>query len=130
MAFIVNVRVLKDFHVKLTFKNGVKKTVDLEPLLAGPIFGPLKNERRFSEVMAHPEFGCLEWPNGADICPDVLYRGYVEKWVDTVSPDVRSKVNKLYASLKKSSGHRKENITRKLAAVLGRQRILGEIIYA
>ena len=75
---ITSVTPLEDFRVRLIFADGSEKTVDLGPLLEGPIFEPLKNDpARFREVRVDPDFGGLEWPNGADICPDLLYHGRV-----------------------------------------------------
>ena len=33
----------------------------------------LKEENYFSQVKVNKEFGCIEWPNGYDPSPDVLY---------------------------------------------------------
>ena len=53
--------------------NGAEKDVDLTPYLVGPIFEPLKqDEKKFRQVRVDPELGTIVWPNGADICPDVL----------------------------------------------------------
>ena len=41
--------------------------------MAGPIFGPLRDHGLFSQVKLDRDFGALEWPNGADIDPTVLY---------------------------------------------------------
>jgi hypothetical protein len=44
--------------------------LDLAPALHGPIFGQLRQPAKFSQVTLQD--GTLVWPNGADICPDVL----------------------------------------------------------
>jgi len=62
-----------DFIIRLTFDDGTEQNVDLEPILSGPIFGPLRDEALFQEVQIDPDFGALVWPNGADIDPMVLY---------------------------------------------------------
>jgi hypothetical protein len=33
----------------------------------------LQDERFFRQVRADRELGTIVWPNGADVCPDVLY---------------------------------------------------------
>lgn len=44
---------------------------DVEPLMTGPAFEPLKRHPDpFRAVRV--EGGTVEWPNGADLCPDVL----------------------------------------------------------
>ena len=47
--------------------------MDLEPLLHGPMFDAIRlDDAAFAAVRVDPEVGTLVWPNGADICPDVL----------------------------------------------------------
>lgn len=36
-------------------------------------FGPLRDHGLFGQVKLDRDFGALEWPNGADIDPTVLY---------------------------------------------------------
>ena len=65
------------FKVTLTFTDGSRKCIDLEPFLHGPIFEPLRSHRdKFLEVRVDPDLGTIVWPNGADIDPDVLYHGH------------------------------------------------------
>jgi hypothetical protein len=84
MERIVKVQVLKGFSLRLTFDDGFVRTVDLEPLMAGPVFVPLRDRRRFREVRVNEKFGCIEWPNGVDLCPDALYHGHVSSLVGKV----------------------------------------------
>jgi hypothetical protein len=63
------------YTVRLTFTDGTRKDIDLAPFLKGPIFEPLRDPAKFREVAVDPELGTIVWPNGADICPDVLYHG-------------------------------------------------------
>lgn len=76
---ITDVKPLAKFRVRLTFKNGVKKTVDLSKKLRGPLFEKLRSTRLFARVKVD-EAGGLEWPNGADICPDLLYYDGPPPW--------------------------------------------------
>ena len=70
---ITAVRLLGDRCVELTLTDGRKKEVDLQPMLHGPLFDPVRlSDELFSAVRVDPEVGTLVWPNGADICPDVL----------------------------------------------------------
>ena len=67
---------LVGFRVNLAFTDASERIMDLEPYLEGPIFAPMrKDPAEFRRVRVDPDFGGLEWPNGADICPDVLYHG-------------------------------------------------------
>jgi hypothetical protein len=77
MASLVRIREvapLGGFEVRLTLTDGSVVERDLSPLLAGPVFEPIRTDpARFREVRV--EAGALVWPNGADLCPDVVIWG-------------------------------------------------------
>lgn len=79
MRFVTKVVPLADFKVKLTFDNGVVKTISLKDQIWGPIFKPVRKAAYFRRVTVGP-CGCIQWPNGADICPDLLYHGGPPPW--------------------------------------------------
>ena len=70
---VTSFTILTDYVIKVTFDDNTERTIDFEPILTGPIFGPLRDRGLFSEVRLDRDFGALEWPNGADIAPTVLY---------------------------------------------------------
>ena len=73
MVRIAGVRLLGGRRVELTLTDGRTKEVDLAPLLDGPVFDSIREQDdAFAQVRVDPEWGALVWPNGADICPDVL----------------------------------------------------------
>jgi hypothetical protein len=39
----------------------------------GGVFAPLLDETFFAKVRVDSELGTIVWPNGVDVCPDVLY---------------------------------------------------------
>jgi hypothetical protein len=57
----------------LVFNDGTKKTVDVLPLLEGPVFEPLRDDEQFARVQLDPVCGTVVWPNGADFAPEALY---------------------------------------------------------
>lgn len=74
MVRIRSVQPLEDFRVQLTFTDGSEREVDLAPYLHGTVFEPLRRDPAFfRSVRVDEELGTIVWPNGADICPDVLY---------------------------------------------------------
>jgi hypothetical protein len=70
---VISCSLVKDYVLMVVFEDGVEQTIDLEPILAGPIFGALGDRSLFKQVRLDRDFGALEWPNGADIDPAVLY---------------------------------------------------------
>ena len=61
-------------RLRLQLTTGQVVERDLSDVLTGPIFEPLRtDERMFHDVQV--EGGTVVWPNGADICPDVLIWG-------------------------------------------------------
>ena len=73
MVRVESVKVLEGYRVELGFTDGTAKSVDLTPFLEGPVFEELKADRGlFEAVKVETELGTIVWPNGADICPDVL----------------------------------------------------------
>lgn len=72
---VTDVRVLSRYIVELTFETGEVRVLDLEPLLGGPVFEPLKQDYElFKQVRADAEAGTIVWPNGADISPRTLHQ--------------------------------------------------------
>ena len=57
----------------LVFNDQTSKTVDVRPLLDGPIFEPLLDPNYFADARLDPVCGTVTWPNGADFAPEALY---------------------------------------------------------
>jgi hypothetical protein len=60
-----------DYTLTLTFANGEVKRFDVKPYLDFGIFQELKNLSVFNSV--RPCLGSIQWTNGQDFCPDMLY---------------------------------------------------------
>ena len=75
MIDIACVRPLQARQLELTFADGLKGVVDLDQVISQftGVFAPLLDQSYFSQVKLNNELGTIVWPNGADICPDVLY---------------------------------------------------------
>jgi hypothetical protein len=69
------VRPLEAYQLELTFDNGVSGVVDIDGWLigSGGFMEPLKDPEFFRQVRVDEEAGTIQWPNGVDLCPDVLY---------------------------------------------------------
>lgn len=70
---VIHFEIIKDYIIHLVFEDETEQTINFEPILSGPVFGPLKDKTLFAQVKLEKNFGTLEWPNGADIAPEVLY---------------------------------------------------------
>lgn len=76
---VKSVAVLELYKVNVIFEDNTEQTIDLEPLLSGPKYGPLKDPSLFKAVKADHEIGTITWPNGADFDPATLYKWDVYK---------------------------------------------------
>lgn len=65
---------LGGYTLSITFDDGTTQIVDLEPVLYGEVYGPLRDPVLFQQVRLDPEIRTLVWPNGADFDPYVLHR--------------------------------------------------------
>ena len=70
---IDKVRVCGPHSLRLVFNDGTQKTVNVLPLLAGPVFAPLREPTYFRRARLDPVAGTVVWPNGADLAPEALY---------------------------------------------------------
>jgi hypothetical protein len=75
MIHVVAVRVPRPYVLDVTFDDGTRRQVDLEPELWGEVFAPLRDPVLFAQVEVDPELGTVVWPNGADLAPEFLYFG-------------------------------------------------------
>lgn len=64
------------------FNNGVRKRVNVWPLLDGAIFEPLRDPTYFSRVALDAVAGTVVWPNEADFAPEALYELDTERELD------------------------------------------------
>lgn len=62
---------LPNYQLLLTFDNGEQRRFDMTSYLDKGIFAALKEEPLFRSVRV--SFDTIEWSNGADLCPEVLY---------------------------------------------------------
>ena len=62
-----------DYVLRVAFDDGAAQTIDFEPILAGKLFGPLRDPALFRQVRLDPEVHTLVWPNGADFDPATLH---------------------------------------------------------
>ena len=66
-----NVTPNNNYTITLTFQNDEVKVFDVTPYLDKGIFQELQDMRLFNSV--RPFLGSIQWQNGQDFCPDMLY---------------------------------------------------------
>jgi hypothetical protein len=72
---VTAVRHVRQYELELTFADGIRATMDFRHRVVGRggVFEPLESLAYFRRVKVDPEAGTIVWPNGVDLCPDVLY---------------------------------------------------------
>ncbi|MBM3934775.1 MAG: DUF2442 domain-containing protein [SAR202 cluster bacterium] len=70
---VVEVTVIGDYMLALTFDDGSSRTVSLQHLLNGPAFEMHRDPVYFARVSIDTVAGTVAWPNGVDIAPETLY---------------------------------------------------------
>jgi len=73
MNRIISVEPLPDCRLKVAFDNGASGIFPVEPARRGGVFLKLLDARVFNAVTVNPDFGCVEWPGGVDLCPDAMH---------------------------------------------------------
>lgn len=94
------VTALDGYVVRVLFADGEVRDVDLEPLLDGPVFRPLRDRDFFESVRVHELGDTIVWSNRADLDPEVMYG--LER--PAVAPAPRITTPALTAGPKGSSG--------------------------
>ena len=65
--------IVSAYTLRVCFDDSTGQTIDFRPILAGELYGPLRDRRLFNQVRIDPEAGTLVWPNGADFDPATLH---------------------------------------------------------
>jgi hypothetical protein len=65
--------ILAPYTLRVAFDDGTEQVIDFGPVLAGELFGPLRDLSMFEQVRIDPEVHTLVWPNGADFDPATLH---------------------------------------------------------
>ncbi|MEO8341969.1 MAG: DUF2442 domain-containing protein [Nitrospirota bacterium] len=80
---VLSVEVTAPYTLRVHFNDDTVQTINLQPILAGQLYGPLRDLTLFNQVKVDPEVHTLVWPNGADFDPATLHDWpqYAEAWV-------------------------------------------------
>jgi hypothetical protein len=84
---VIEVNALDGHQLLLTFTGGEQRRIEIRAIVPfDGVFASLKDESYFRQVRVNPDSGTIVWPNGADICPDVLYEQSVVRQRDARQP--------------------------------------------
>jgi len=61
------------YTLRVTFDDHTERLIDFRPVLAGELYGPLRDPVVFDQVQLDSEVQTLVWPNGADFDPATLH---------------------------------------------------------
>jgi hypothetical protein len=61
------------YTLRIRFDDETERTINFEPILAGELYGPLRDLRLFNQVRIDSDVHTLVWPNGADFDPATLH---------------------------------------------------------
>ena len=70
---VTSFKIVGPYALHLTFNDQFSRRIDFSPILAGELYGPLKDTDLFEKVAIDPEIHTLVWPNGADFDPETLH---------------------------------------------------------
>jgi len=78
---VTNFEIVGDYTLRVEFDDEAEQTIDFSPVLAGEMWGPLRDLTLFNQVELDPIAHTLTWPNGADFDPETLrnWPEYVEE---------------------------------------------------
>ena len=67
----VDVKVLDNYRLYITFNNNEKRVFNVLPYLEDEFYAPLQSTAIFNTVKINPL--TIEWVGGIDMCPDEVY---------------------------------------------------------
>ena len=66
-------QIVSPYTLRVGFDDDTEQVINFEPVLAGELFGPLRDLTLFTQVRIDPEIHTLVWPNGSDFEPATLH---------------------------------------------------------
>lgn len=66
-------QIVAPYTLSVRFDDATEQVICFEPILAGELFGPLRDLQVFNQVKLDLEVHTLVWPNGADFDPATLH---------------------------------------------------------
>lgn len=70
---VVAFEIVFDYPLRVRFDDQTEQIINFRPVLAGELFGPLRDLELFRRVGIDADAHTLAWPNGADFDPATLH---------------------------------------------------------
>ena len=70
---VSSLEVVAPYTLRVEFDDHTSQVIDFRPVLAGALYGPLRDGSLFNRVQIDPEVHTIVWPNGADFDPATLH---------------------------------------------------------
>jgi len=70
---VTDFTIVGPYALQVGFDDQSNQRIDFRPILAGELYGPLRELEVFNQVTLDPEVHTLVWPNGADFDPSTLH---------------------------------------------------------
>jgi uncharacterized protein DUF2442 len=70
---VTGFEIVGPYRVRITFADGLVRTINFRPVLEGELYEPLRDLDQFNSVSLDPEVHTLVWPNGSDFDPATLH---------------------------------------------------------
>lgn len=86
MVRIETAQPLTGYRLKVRLNDGLEGIYPVEPERRGGVFLKLLAAKTFNAVTINPDFGCVEWPGGIDLCPDTMHQAMLGSAADVELP--------------------------------------------
>lgn len=73
ICHVESFEIVAPYTLQVRFDDGTEQVIDFQPVLAGELYGPLRDLTLFNQVKIDSEARTLVWPNGADFDPATLH---------------------------------------------------------
>lgn len=73
MYRVRSAKVVGPYILQIPFDDCTEQVIDFQSILAGELYGPLRDLALFDQVQIDPEAHTLIWPNGSDFDPATLH---------------------------------------------------------
>ena len=70
---MLSFEIIAPYTLRVRFDDQTEQTINFQPILAGEMYGPLRDLDLFNRVSIDNEVQTLVWPNGANFDPATLH---------------------------------------------------------